>query len=213
MTYRIVGECLLKNFTVYIPDMYKGFSKHYRLPHSIDDYCTALHTFCSSLNIKKYFLIGFSASGLVATRYCQLYPDEVKRMLLFSTSVAPIRFKYKFFHLIAGYAKLTVYYLYPRERLALDILWYKDTLYHFFRTPIRLLREIVIVVQDAGSIIKKFPVQTKLYFALKDEFLPRSVHDANMNIENLEVISVDDDHCWFFRKKEAFASIVKTYFV
>jgi hypothetical protein len=50
------------------------------------------------------------------------------------------------------------------------------------------------------------PVNTKLIYALKDEYLPPGTSDELLKVKNLELEAVNEYHTWFFGREAELAS-------
>jgi pimeloyl-ACP methyl ester carboxylesterase len=210
-SYEILGEKLCRYFTVIIPDIYKGNSVFNSTTESLSDYTVTLKEFCDALKLDKLYLIGISASGLIATDYIQRYPKSVIKGMLFSTIVAPLISKFKFIRLAWGYLKLIIDYMKSWERLKVNWLWFKYAAGSVFRHPKQFILEAKQVVEFIPTKTD-FKIPVKLIFAKHDEFLPKSVLADNQKLKQIEIEIYEGDHTWFFLKQDEFVNKVKKYF-
>jgi pimeloyl-ACP methyl ester carboxylesterase len=56
--------------------------------HSMEDNADAVHAVLAELRIRKAILVGHSMGGYVALAFAELYPENVKALLLNSTARA-----------------------------------------------------------------------------------------------------------------------------
>lgn len=211
-SYEALGSKLTTFYRVLIPDIHKGRSKSRRLPESVGDYADALEEFRIAMGIKKFNLIGTSGSGLTAVEYGIRHGNNILHVLLLSTTVVIPDVGAKLFRMAMGYVRLTLDYLFPFERLKIDLLWYRDALLNVLSGPKRFMREFVTLARYRPTGFTELPVRTKLIFAHRDEFFPQHVLLRNRQIRNLEIETVAGDHCWFFLRKDEFISYVREYF-
>ncbi|MFC1624807.1 alpha/beta fold hydrolase [Patescibacteria group bacterium] len=204
-SYRELGDLLSKDFHVIIPDLYKGKSRFSKSVGHVKFYSQAFEEFIEKMNIKNYYLIGISGSGLLSSYIVKSIKNKPNKMLLFSTTFDPTILKYVGMRLLKGFPKLMANNMFSIRGIRTSILWLKDGFGYFLRHPIQFLREASVDFGQDADFSSSSPIDTTLFLAGKDEFFA----DINSAIEsqrvtNLRVEKIDGSHCWFFLKPEKF---------
>ncbi|KKU10787.1 MAG: alpha/beta hydrolase fold protein [Parcubacteria group bacterium GW2011_GWA2_46_7] len=215
-SYIFLGSELSKNFKVIIPDIYRGESVFDKNTKNIDDYVESLYDFIKALSIDKFYLVGISFSGLVATQYAFQHAKSINRLFLVSTTAVPLLIKNKKLILIFGYAKLLYHNMFSGDGIKTNLLWLNDSIKNLIRHPKQVIYEGFLATSNYDDNITDMKVPTKLIFAKKDEFIPTETLTETLikmkKITNLEVEVVDHYHAWFFRHEDELAKRVVDFF-
>ena len=202
------GKMLAKKYHVIIPDLYKGKSKFTGIAHSFRDYARMLNKFVKRLKIKKFTLIGFSYSGAIAGRYAQMFPSNLKKLVLVSTTVIPFKLKIPILHLILGLMSVWFHNMLTINGIKTNLLWLVDSVGHLISHPKQYVAELPIPIRKRYDKIKYSPVKTIVYHASKDELIPLEIAKKMDKIKNLDVKIVDGYHAWFYHNPERFVKEV-----
>jgi len=211
-SYHVLGSELSKYFQVIIPDIYRGKSHFNKNATNIDDYVKSLSYFVEALSLKKFYLVGVSFSGLLATKYTLKHSNTIYKLFLVSTAVGPLSVKNKRLLLILGYAKLLFHNMFSSDGIKTNILWLRDSIQNLMRHPLQVLYEGIVATSDDKNHVFDMNVPTKLLFARKDEFIPVKVLSVMEKISNLEIEVVDHYHAWFFKQEDILAKKIVAYF-
>jgi len=206
-SYRQFGERLAKKHKVIIPDLGKGKSSGEKLITSLDDYVSLLNNFLKKLKINKFYLLGFSLGGLIASEYCKKYPLKIKALFLTSTTLVPIKGKL----LLKSYPCLLSKNLFSREGRKVNLLWLSDGFTSFFNQPRQVLENFHLGFKNLSDELANLKVPNLLILADKDEFIPfrKIIEMKNLKGINLEVVK--GGHDWFFLEPEKFLATVKKF--
>ena len=211
-SYVTLGQELAKYYKVFIPDVFRGNSVFSKEARNIEDYVTKLVQFINSLNLKNYYLIGVSLSGIVVKKYILNYSHKPKRVFLVSTTVLPLNIERQKLTLFWGYLKLLYHNLFSMKGIAIDLMWIIDGLGSAKKHFRQAINEGSIAASLVIDNIKSLPVPTKLLFARYDEFIPLESVKRLLKIKNLEVEIVKEYHGWFFGREEELARRVIKFF-
>ncbi len=209
-SFENLGEQLSNYYRVIIPDLYKGKSTFTICARSLKDYSYLLKDLLNALKIKKYYLIGISASGLIASYFVEHVPDKPEKLLLFSSSFSPPSINCRFCVILKGYIQLLIRNFLSFKGIKVNLLWIIDSFFNFIRHPTQFIREALI---PAIEIHTAATVKTTLYIAKFDEFFSyKKVIKENSSIMNLQPIVLEENHAWFFMKPEKFVEKVRDFF-
>lgn len=211
-SYQLLGELLTPYYRVVIPDIYKGRSVFSGVSGSFKDQAEILNILIKKLKINEFHLIGISFSGLIVLEYFRNFPQNLKKVLLFSTTVAPVLEQNKYLKLMWGYVKLIYYNLRSKDKVKNVLLWIYDAMYFFLKHPRQFWKEPVLTVNYIQPDYHLSDHKFKLIYPLCDEFLPPYLLSKNREIKNLEIETVDDDHTWFFINRDLFIQKVREFF-
>ena len=211
-SYISLGSELSKNFKVIIPDIYRGKSVFDKNTGNIDDYVEAFYNLIKALSIDKFYLVGVSFSGLVATKYILQHPKTINKLFLVSTTAVPLLFKYKKLILIYGYIKLLYHNLFSIDGIKTNLLWCSDSIKNLVRHPVQVINEGFIATSNYDDRVSDMNVPTKLVFAKKDEFISKETLIRMRKIKNLEIEIVDHFHAWFFKHEDELANRIVAFF-
>ena len=212
-SYRGLGEALSKYYRVYVVDIYKGKSIFHENTTSLKDYVTQLHRFVTSLKLKKFYLVGASASGYIAVQYALCHPATVKKIALVTSYIVPLNLTHQAWWLWTSYCRLYFHNLFSAVGIKSDLLWTVDGLENFFRHPGQMINEYRMAMSYTIKAPRRVPVPTIFYFAKHDEFIPYRLLAEIRKIGNLQVEVVDEHHTWFFFREGALATKISSFFV
>jgi len=208
-----IGEKLAKHYSVIIPDIYKGKSKFNKPTRNINDCVFLLKSFLDKLKLEKYYLLGASYSGVIATLFSNTHPKRIKKLLLISTSATSINIKRKWLMLFTGYSKLLWNNFLTKKKTKKDYLKIPDTIKFLLTHPRQFINEAFIVTKNYDQPTTEMRVPSKLIFAEKDEFMSvQQAVEVHSQIKNLEIEVVDKTHSWGFVEQEEMVKMIKDYF-
>lgn len=211
-SYVALGRTLEKHFTVFIPDIFRGNSKFSKDATSMEEYAALLAEFIRRIQLKNYYLVGISLSGILATKYILNYPHLPRKLFLVSTTILPLNIKSQRFTLFWGYVKLLYHNMFSLDGIATNWLWITDGLENAWLHFGQVWKEGKIATSLEIGNVKRLPIPTKLMFALCDEFIPREIVRHLSKVKNLELELVDRYHAWFFRHEEELAKKIFNFF-
>lgn len=211
-TYFVLGREIGKYYHVYIPDLYCGKSKFENNAIKIEDYIQLLAEFIRKLNIKKYYLVGISLSGIIIAKFLLKYKRLPIKSFLISTTVLPLKLKNQRLFLFRGYIMILVHNLSSFSGLKTNWLWISDGLENAWRHFRQALIQGLIASSVKIENIKRLPVPVKLIFALRDEFIPREAVGRLAKVKNLDLETIDGYHGWFFRREKELALKIRKFF-
>jgi esterase/lipase len=211
-SYLTLGKVLSRNYKVYIPDIYRGRSIFNKNTNKLVDYENWLTQFINKLKIKDFYLVGISLSGMITNKYLNNPHPNPKRVFLVSTTILPPDLVHRRTTLLFGYIRLLYHNLFSVYGIKTNMLWTTDALVNIFRHPGQMVAEGKMAIDLEINEVGKIPVETKLLFASKDEFLPYKSVEKLKKVRNLSVEKIDGCHCWFFGKEEMLANKIKDFF-
>ena len=170
-----------KGFKVICPDL-PGFGKSPDPPDiwGMDDYVGLVSKFAEGLQIDKFFLLGHSMGGGVATEFASLYPEKVKALILCGAAV--IREKENF-----SWRQKIAFYLTKASYVIFGIPIFKKKLYSLGRKIVykiagvydyymadRLMKEVFKKVSgnNLRDCAAKIKVPTLIIWGDKDQTMP-----------------------------------------
>lgn len=207
-SYRPIAQKLGRYFHVIIPNLYRGHSTYLQNAQSFSDYTYELDQFVSKLSLRPFYLIGFSFSTLVALSYGQLYPQNVKKLFLFSGTLFPDKVNHKLWRFFIGYADLLFFNLRSIKGNMVNIRWFADGLQFLFQHPKQLFLDISMAISNASFIHTTIKVPIVLINAERDQFLPKG-HVSYHPSEKIYYELVNGYHGWFFNNEEKFVERVR----
>lgn len=212
-SYEMLGDALAGHYNVLIPDIYKGLSDFTTTASTLDQYGKIFEELLEERDIKEYYLIGISASGFIASHYVNAFHRKPKKLLLLSTTYAPIALRWRVSILYSGYTKLIIRNFVSARQMKLNGLWFKDGVRYFFKHMKQFAAEAIVAMYGKAEDIPVAPVPTKLLIAQEDEFVAcRAIMEANKSVRNLEIEVIKGRHVWFFLDKESFIAKVRDFF-
>jgi pimeloyl-ACP methyl ester carboxylesterase len=206
------GEELSKKFHVYIPDIYKGESLFSRNASSFVEYSEMLHLFVQKLQIKKFTLIGISYSGFISTFYAQTYPEELQKVLLFSTSIVSLNMKFSVSLTLLGVLKMLIHNSSYEKGQKINKQWMDSSRKFFLKHPGQFINEIFIASKFNTTLTQSptFAVPIKLLAAKDDEFVKGYVVEKkHRQLKNVEVEVLNKRHAWNFSEEKQFVELVE----
>lgn len=211
-SYQSIAKKLSEKYRVIVPDLYRGDSKYEKNALTPNDFVATLHLFLNRLNVKKFYLIGFSFSGLIAVEYAHQYPLSIKKMMLVSSIKFPVSLKKNNFTLVAGlvgYIKLFFHNTFSLKGIKVSLLWLCDGFNFFINHPKQFFLDALIATKYSQDSSFGISFPTKIVLASNDEFIACKEIEK---IKNLEVEVVEGCHTWFFLNEELFVEKVFNYF-
>jgi pimeloyl-ACP methyl ester carboxylesterase len=158
-----------------------GIAAPPEVPWGVVDYARWLDRQLDALKTKKIILLGHSFGGQVAVKYCELYPEKVKKLILISPAAVrfPRSMKKWFWATIAEGGKFVMslpglkhFYHYARWFLY-RIIGQAD--YYKANGVMRDTLKIVLN-EDLRRIFEVINVPTLLVWGTEDVFTPYSMH-------------------------------------
>ena len=167
---------LLENggYKVFVPDL-PGFGENPPLekPWSVDDYVEWVKDFCEKENLSRFFLLGHSFGGSVATKFSIKYPEKVKKLILVDS--AGVRKK----RLKKEIQKTVAHFLNNFSFLPFYKFFRKIAYRTLFRTSDYLLTEGImkrtylnVIGEDISSIFTNISIPALLIWGEKDKVTP-----------------------------------------
>lgn len=191
-----VKELLEKSgYAVFTPDL-PGFGQTPPPPGpwSLDDYAEWVKNFCEKNNLSRFFLLGHSFGGSVATKFSVKYSEKVRKLILVdSAGIRRKRLKKeiqkKVAHLLSNFSFLPFYGLI--RKVAYRAL---------FRHSDYLLTEGVmkktylnVIGEDVSDIFSDISVPTLLIWGKKDNITPlRHAYFMKENIPGAKLEIIPD---------------------
>jgi len=215
-SYQSIAQKLAASYRVIVPDLYRGLSRYKNNALTTNDYTKKLHDFLLSLEVRNYYLIGISFSGLLASEYLYQYPSELKKVMLVST-ITPIlssrRKRLTLFDGFIGYIKLFFHNILSWKGVKVNLLWLFDGAFNcFIKHPRQFFLDALIATNKLGDLESKIPVPTKILIAKKDEFIPYKTFVNIKETHNFEVETIDGYHAWFFLNEKLLVEKVFDFF-
>lgn len=207
-SFKSIAKKIAEKYRVIVPDLYRGKSKYKKNATTIDDYVLILHSFIESLNIEKFYLVGFSFGGLIATEYSRKYPESIKKMIL----VSSINLNKKRLTLATGlidYIKLFYHNIFSLKGIKVDLLWLYDGGNFFIKHTKQFFLDTLIITRYSENIFFTPIFPMKMLFASNDEFVVCKEVQKN---ENITTEIINGYHAWFFLDERLLVEKVLNYF-
>jgi pimeloyl-ACP methyl ester carboxylesterase len=216
MSYKTFAEKLSSDFSVIVPNLYRGRSQFDSNARHIDDYTKKLNLFLRGLKLKKYYLVGSSFSGLIAIDYLSKYPKDLKKVIIVGMATQPViskESKITLFSGIVSYIKLFLHNLASVDGIKVDLLWLYDGFFNcFIRHPIQFVLDGLIAMRTFNRRSLETPVPTKIIMATKDEFIPCKNVNRDIKMNKLDIEIVEGYHGWFFLKDNILVEKINDFF-
>lgn len=210
-SYQSIASKLAEKYRVIVPDLYRGNSRYSKNAFSVNDYVSALHAFLNSLNIKKFYLIGFSLSGLIAVNYSKQYPSSIKKMMLVSSIKYPLNLKKHFTLLtgLIGYIKLFYHNTFSIKGMKVNLLWLSEGMNILIKHTRQFFLDALIATKYSQDEHFELSFPTKILLAKNDEFITCK---EIKKINNIEVEVINGYHTWFFLNEKLLIDEVFNFF-
>ncbi len=207
LSYRSISKRLSESYKVIIPDLNRSKTKYCRNAKTLEEHAEKIKQLVDTLKIDRFFLLGTSFGGLVALKYAEMFPTDVKKVL--SVSALPLNLKGKYSMLLLGYLKAFFLNSFSLKGIRTNFLWFVDGLGYLVRHPRQFLYDGLMAVEDHQDLSL---VPATVWFANKDEFLPHSSLNKISTPNNLRIIEINGRHAWFFLDEVGFVQRVKQIF-
>jgi len=215
-----VQENIAKNnFKVVCPDL-PGFGKSPNPPVSwgIDDYINFISDFVKEVGLEKFFLVGHSFGGGLATKFTALYPKKVKALVLCDAAVVRSNKKLNFRQKVAYALTKNSYAIFSNSFFKRTVYpWAQKVVYkiagtHDYYLAKGTMKETFqkISSEDLSKFAIQIKVPTLVIWGRQDKTLP--IEDGialkrlipNSKAEFLE----DVDHSPHRKKPEELSNII-----
>ena len=223
----------LSSFAKVVTIEYLGYgdSDDSERERTIENICEEVHAVLESLNIKKYWMMPHSISGIYCLAYANYYPEEVEGMLLIDTSVPKQKDKAdpKFETILSKIMYYTgigriVMHLNPSMFVGSEDVYDKDSL---AQMKLRVLQKASVAIENEGKLLgenmdkcrnmlwpDKLPV---LLFICKSTIDKRKdwwldFHEEQLdNLETCALIPLDGTHYLHWTNAERMAEEVENF--
>lgn len=188
------------------------------VPWHVSDYAKFLHTYIEKNRINNPILVGHSFGGRVALKYAQLYPSDIKKIILTGTpGFSPIPSKKLRFFLVISKIGGALFAL-PGLNIVADKarkwLYYVAGAREFLRAEGSMRQTFkYIVSDDLVDSMEAVQVPTMLVWGENDTIVPVSIAKRMLTAipESRLFIIPESDHGVPFRQPELFVSCVKQF--
>lgn len=198
-SYQSIAIRLAERYRVVVPDLFRGNSRYTKNATTINHYVSALHKFLENLNVRKFYLMGFSFSGMVAVDYAKQYPEDIKGMILVNSIKYPLFLKKRNFTPINGYIKLFYHNSFSLKGMKINLLWFIEGINYFFNHTKQFFLDALIAIKYSKDIILKPQFPVKILVASNDEYMNYKTPQKRKNID-IEV--VNGNHAWYFLNED-----------
>jgi pimeloyl-ACP methyl ester carboxylesterase len=212
-SYQSIAKKLSNKYRVIVPDLYRGRSRYEKNAFTSNDYVLTLNTFLDSLKIKKFYVIGFSFSGMVAIDYVKKYPSKILKMMLVSSIKFPLNLKNHNLTLIEGligYMKLFYHNTFSLKGIKVNILWLNEGIKYFFNHTKQFFIDARIAIEYSQDESIKLPFPIKILIANRDEYI---TYNEIKKINNIEIDIINGYHAWFFLNENLLIEKISNYLI
>lgn len=213
-----------KNRVITIDLLGHGESECLGYVHSMEDNADAVHAVLAELRIRKAILVGHSMGGYVALAFAELYPENVKGLVLLNSTAKADSDERKLNRDRAikavkqsyiGFVSLAVANLFSennRERLIEEI---ENTKKEALKTPLQAIvasLEGMKIRADREVLLHLSPYPKMLVLGEKDHVL--GYEETKEQIENtaVELVTFPDGHMSHIENQEGLINVLSTFF-
>ncbi len=200
-SYRSIAKSLAQKFHLIVPDLHRGKTKTQKVARTAEEYADTLNAFINTQKIRDCYLIGISFSCIIAAKYQEKYPLNVRKVLYLSP-IVPIKhftpYTFSVLRGITGYIMLLLHNLFSVTSVKTTMVWLYDALFLFLlKHPRQFFTDISISLAKHRHL--KALVPSKVLLASKDEFT-RDTYSPSVQLPNkIEVERISGYHAWFFQ--------------
>ncbi|MGC8981694.1 MAG: alpha/beta fold hydrolase [Minisyncoccia bacterium] len=169
--YKDLIEELRKSFDVYFVYLPGFDKKKLERPYNLDDYVEYLKKFVDENNLNNFILIGHSFGGQIAAKFSYLYPEKVKKLILYNSACIRRKgLKEKIFSIFKKPGKI-IFNTFPFFRKLFYKIFTGSTAYlklpeNFKKTMQNVLNE------DLTNILPSIKNKTLILWGEKDKITP-----------------------------------------
>jgi pimeloyl-ACP methyl ester carboxylesterase len=192
--------------------------------HSMEDNADAIHAILAELRIRKAILVGHSMGGYVALAFAELYPENVKALVLLNSTARADSAERKLNRARAikavkqsyiGFVSLAIANLFSennRERLAEEI---ENTKKEALKTPLQAIvasLEGMKIRADREILLHLSTYPKMLILGEKDPIVP--YEEAKDQIENtqVELVTFPDGHMPHIENQDELIKVLLQFF-
>lgn len=214
----------VKNRVIAIDLLGHGETECLGYVHSMEDNADAVHAVLAELRIRKAILVGHSMGGYVALAFAELYPENVKGLVLLNSSARADSDERKINRDRAikavkqsylGFVSLAIANLFSennRERLVEEI---KNTKKEALKTPLQAIvasLEGMKIRADREVLLHRSPYPKMLILGEKDPVL--GYEETKEQIENTEVelVTFPDGHMSHIENQVELTKVLLQFF-
>ena len=201
-----------EGFKVIIPDL-PGFAESGKLdrPWTVNDYVKWLEDFTDELNIKDFYLLGYSFGGAVAAKMAVKYPQRVQKLFLVASAVIRKQTTKKTFSSrVAKFVKLFYFlplYAFFRKAVYKFVIRKSDYVY-----TEGVMKETYqnVISDDVSYKLSFIRVPTVIIWGDKDQSVPvENAYTINQKIRNSKLVIIPGaDHLMHKKMPEVLAENV-----
>ena len=210
--YKDLIEELKKFFEVYFIYLPGFDKKNLERPYNLDDYIDYLKNFVDKNNLENFILIGHSFGGQVAAKFTYLYPEKVKKLILYDSACLRKKgLKKKILNIFKKPGKL-IFKLFPFLRKLFYKIFTGSTSY--LKLPENMKKTMQDVIsEDLTNILKDIKNETLIIWGEKDKITPLWQGKLiNKLIKNFKlIIQKNGDHSFHKKYPQQFAEYVKNF--
>ncbi|EIA09215.1 alpha/beta hydrolase [Flavobacterium frigoris PS1] len=192
--------------------------------HTMEDNADAVHAVLAELRIRKAILVGHSMGGYVALAFAELYPENIKGLVLLNSTakadsderktnrdraIKAVKQSY------IGFVSLAVANLFSennRERLVEEI---ENTKKEALKTPLQAIvasLEGMKIRADREVLLHLTPYQKMLVLGKKDPILDYEETKAQITNTEVEFVTFPDGHMSYIENQEELTKILLQFF-
>jgi pimeloyl-ACP methyl ester carboxylesterase len=192
--------------------------------HSMEDNADAVHAVLAELRIRKAILVGHSMGGYVALAFAELYPENVKGLVLLNSTARADSAERKLNRARAvkavkqsytGFVSLAIANLFSennRERLVEEI---ENTKKEALKTPLQAIvasLEGMKTRADRQVLLHIGPYPKMLILGEKDPIVPYTEAKDQIEDTEVELVSFPDGHMSHIENQEELTEVLLQFF-
>ncbi|MBG6111850.1 pimeloyl-ACP methyl ester carboxylesterase [Flavobacterium sp. CG_9.10] len=219
-----IAEFSKKNRVITIDLLGHGESECLGYVHSMEDHADAVHAVLADLRIRKAIFVGHSMGGYVALAFAELYPKNIKGLVLLNSTAksdseerkinrdrAIKAVKQSFINFVS----LSIANLFSednRERLVAEI---EDVKNKALKTPLQGIvasLEGMKIRQDREVLLHLTTYPKILILGEKDPVLPYEETKEQIENTKVELVTFPDGHMSHIENKEELLNVLLLFF-